>query len=200
MREIVRFGRRTTWTPPAGSNLIGERVAVIGAGGIAHALVALLEPFRCEVAVVGNGRGTIPGTTTLGPDALHAASAEARVVVLALALTPATTGIVNAQLLGAMRSDAFLVNVARGRHVVTDDLVVALRDGAIAGAALDVTDPEPLPDGHPLWTMDNCIITPHTADTPEMADPLLAERVRINTAHFVRGEPLDGLVDATKGY
>jgi phosphoglycerate dehydrogenase-like enzyme len=200
MREIVRFGRRTTWTSPSGRNLIGARVVVVGAGGIGRSLVALLEPFRCQVTVVGNGRGTVPGAATLGPDALRAACADALVVVLALALTPATVGIVDAELLAAMRSDAHLVNVARGRHVVTDDLVVALRDRVIAGAALDVTDPEPLPDGHPLWTMDNCIITPHTADTPEMADPLLAERVRINTAHFVRSEPLEGLVDPARGY
>jgi len=200
LREIVRFGRRTTWTSPAGTNLVGRRVVVVGAGGVARALVGLLEPFRCEVTVVRNGGAAIAGTTTVGPEALRAACADAAVVVLALALTPATVGIVDAGVLGAMRPDAHLVNVARGRHVVTEDLVRALRDGAIAGAALDVTDPEPLPDGHPLWTMPNCIVTPHTADTPEMADPLLAERVRLNTARFVRGEALEGLVDPAKGY
>ena len=70
-----------------------------------------------------------------------------------------------------MESHAWLVNVARGAHVVTDDLVTALREGWIGGAGLDVTDPEPLPDGHPLWDLPNCIITPHTANTTEMARP-----------------------------
>jgi phosphoglycerate dehydrogenase-like enzyme len=70
----------------------------------------------------------------------------------------------------------------------------------IAGAALDVTDPEPLPDGHALWECPNCIISPHTADTYEMVLPLLAERIRINVAHFAAGEPLIGLVDPEAGY
>jgi phosphoglycerate dehydrogenase-like enzyme len=99
-----------------------------------------------------------------------------------------------------MEDHAVLVNVARGRHVVTDDLVAALRDGVIGGAGLDVTDPEPLPDGHPLWSAPNCIVTPHVGNTPAMARPLLAERVRANVARFGRGEELLGLVDLESGY
>jgi len=120
--------------------------------------------------------------------------------VLALALTPETTGIIGAAELAAMGSGAWLVNVARGRHVDTDALVAALRDGVIAGAALDVTDPEPLPDGHALWDLDNCIVTPHTADTIEMVVPLLADRIRKNVRLLAAGEPLEGLVDASAGY
>ena len=99
-----------------------------------------------------------------------------------------------------MDEQSWLVNVARGRHVDTDALVAALREGTIAGAALDVTDPEPLPDGHPLWTMPNCIITPHTADTWDMIMPHLAERITANVAHFVAGEPFEGPVDPAAGY
>ena len=99
-----------------------------------------------------------------------------------------------------MRTDGWLVNVARGRHVQTDALVAALDAGTIAGAALDVTDPEPLPDGHPLWGHPRCIITPHTADTEEMTIPLLAARVRANVASFAAGRPLEGLVDPVAGY
>jgi phosphoglycerate dehydrogenase-like enzyme len=84
--------------------------------------------------------------------------------------------------------------------VVTDDLVAALRDRSIGGAALDVTDPEPLPDGHPLWTLDNALITPHTADTPEMTTPLLADRIAFNVAAFAAGTPMEGLVDPHAGY
>jgi phosphoglycerate dehydrogenase-like enzyme len=90
--------------------------------------------------------------------------------------------------------------VARGRHVQTDALVEALDSGGIAGAALDVTDPEPLPDGHPLWGRENCIVTPHTADTPEMTQPLLAARVRENVARFIAGQDLVGVVDPLAGY
>jgi phosphoglycerate dehydrogenase-like enzyme len=99
-----------------------------------------------------------------------------------------------------MDDTTWLVNVARGGHLNTDALVEALRQGSIAGAALDVTDPEPLPDGHALWDLANCIITPHTADTIEMVLPLLAERIRTNVALFAADETLVGLVDPAAGY
>ena len=106
----------------------------------------------------------VPGAErTLATDALHDALPDARLVVLALALTPDTRHIIGAGELGAMHERAWLVNVSRGGHVDTDALVDALERGVIAGAALDVTDPEPLPDGHRLWSMANCIITPHSA-------------------------------------
>jgi phosphoglycerate dehydrogenase-like enzyme len=90
--------------------------------------------------------------------------------------------------------------VARGRHVDTGALVAALTEGSIGGAALDVTDPEPLPDGHPLWQLERCIITPHTADTAEMTQPLLARRIRDNVTRFSAGQPLIGVVDPDLGY
>lgn len=82
----------------------------------------------------------------------------------------------------------------------TDDLVAALRAGAIGGAALDVTDPEPLPAGHPLWELDNCLITPHTANTWQMAEPLFAERIGANVRRWLAKEPLLGEVDPSLGY
>ncbi len=133
-------------------------------------------------------------------EGLRDALAGAKVVFVALALTPETDRIIGAAELAAMRTDAWLINVARGRHVDTDALVAALDAGAIAGAGLDVTDPEPLPDGHPLWGHPRCIITPHTADTPEMVDHMLAARVRDNVARFAAGQPLAGLVDPAAGY
>ena len=89
---------------------------------------------------------------------------------------------------------------SRGGHIVTDDLVGALENGDIGGAALDVTDPEPLPEGHPLWSLPNCIITPHVGNTPEMAVPLLGERIRENVSRWVSGRPLIGLIDPHAGY
>ena len=87
-----------------------------------------------------------------------------------------------------------------GRHIVTDDLVWALRNRAIGGAGLDVTDPEPLPADHPLWRMANCIITPHVGNTPEMAVPLLSERITTNVRRWVAGDDLVGPVFVDLGY
>ena len=121
-------------------------------------------------------------------------------LALALALTPATSGLLDRRRLELLDPDGWVVNVARGGHIVTDDLVAVLAGGRIGGAALDVTDPEPLPDGHPLWDEPRCIITPHTGNTFEMAIPLLAERVRENVRRRLAGEPLLGPVDPEAGY
>ena len=93
-----------------------------------------------------------------------------------------------------------MVNVARGRHIVTADLVDALGAPSIGGAALDVTDPEPLPEGHALWALPNCLITPHTANTYEMAIPLLSARIADNVGRFGAGKPLLGPVFPDLGY
>ncbi len=143
----------------------------------------------------------VPGAArTVATGRLAEALGDATVVFLALALTPETVRIIGAPELAAMRSDSWLVNVARGPHVDTDALVAALDSGAIGGAALDVTDPEPLPDGHPLWAQESCIITPHTADTLEMTERPLAVRIRDNVARYAAGQPLVGVVDAAAGY
>jgi phosphoglycerate dehydrogenase-like enzyme len=99
-----------------------------------------------------------------------------------------------------MDEHAWLVNVARGGLVDTDALVEALRTRSIGGAALDVTDPEPLPADHPLWDLPNCLITPHTADTPEMTRPMLASRVAENIQRLANGQELTGRVDPELGY
>ena len=99
-----------------------------------------------------------------------------------------------------MEPHAWLVNVARGRHVVTDDLVVALRRGRDRRRRARRHRPEPLPDGHPLWSLPNCIITPHVGNTPEMAQPLLAERITQNVRRLAHGEELIGPVDPELGY
>jgi phosphoglycerate dehydrogenase-like enzyme len=95
---------------------------------------------------------------------------------------------------------ALVVNVARGGHIVTEDLVAVLAAGGIGGAALDVTEPEPLPRDHPLWSEPRCIITPHSANTIAMAIPLLSERIRENVGRWLAGEVLVGPVDVDTGY
>jgi phosphoglycerate dehydrogenase-like enzyme len=201
LRSVVGYGRATTWTPPRGQNLVGAGVTILGGGGITEQLLGLLAPFGCRVTVVRRHLQPMAGADeVVGLDALADVLPGRRLVVLALALTPETRGVIATPQLAAMDDDAWLVNVARGAHVVTDDLVAALQAGSIGGAALDVTDPEPLPDGHPLWSMPNCLVTPQVGNTPDMAQPLLAERIRENTRRFAVGDPLIGLVDPVLGY
>jgi phosphoglycerate dehydrogenase-like enzyme len=201
LRNVSRYARATSWMKPAGHNLLNGRVTILGGGGITESLVRLLQPWNCHITVVRNRAEAMDGVDeVLEADRFADALPGADLVVLALPLTPETDGMFGGTEFELMEDHAVLVNVARGRHVVTDDLADALADGAIGGAGLDVTDPEPLPDGHPLWSAPNCIITPHVGNTPEMARPLLAERVRANVARFARGDDLIGLVDLHLGY
>jgi len=127
---------------------------------------------------------------------------DADVVVVAAAMTSGTAKLLGERQFALLPDTARIVNIARGGLIDTDALVAALRSGAIAGAALDVTDPEPLPDGHPLWDEPGALITPHQADTPDMVAPLLAERVGANVEAFLRadGTGFVGVVDPEAGY
>jgi phosphoglycerate dehydrogenase-like enzyme len=201
LRHLPNRVQASSWGTPSGTSLYGQPVTILGGGGITRSLLELLAPFRAETTVVRRQSDPVPGAgRTVPVEALHEVLPGSLVVVLALALTPATRGIIGADELELMDRSAWLVNVARGGHVDTDALVTALSTGSIAGAALDVTDPEPLPDGHPLWGLANCLITPHTADTIEMVLPLLAERIRQNVERFAAGQDLVGLVDPDTGY
>lgn len=201
LRHLPERLSARTWGASKGTSLFDERVTILGGGGIARALVDLLAPFRVETTVVRRSAEPVPGANrTVTVDQLHQVLPGALVVFVALALTPETERIIGAGELARMDERSWLVNVARGRNVDTDAVVEALQTGSIAGAALDVTDPEPLPDGHPLWDAPTCIVTPHTADTPEMVRPLLSARIRVNTARLAGGEPLVGVVDAEAGY
>jgi phosphoglycerate dehydrogenase-like enzyme len=201
LRVLPTRIRARSWGTPVGETLFGQQVVILGGGGIATELLALLAPFGVEATVVRRSGTPMKGATrVVGAESLADVLPSALVVFLALALTPGTTGIIGARELDLMSERGWLVNVARGAHVVTSDLVQALRDHSIGGAALDVTDPEPLPDGHPLWTMDNVIITPHTADTLEMVMPLLADRIAVNVTAFASGTPMEGLIDPEAGY
>jgi len=201
LRGLGGYARATSWTGPVGRNLIGARVTILGGGGITEELVRLLQPFDCRITVVRNKVVDMEGVDEVLESERYAdALPGADVVVLALALTPDTEGIIGRAELESMENHAWLVNVARGKHVVTDDLVWALRNGVIGGAGLDVTDPEPLPEGHPLWELPNCIITPHVGNTPEMAVPLLGERITTNVKRWSEGRDLIGPVDPGLGY
>lgn len=201
LRHLHQYAQARSWTPQAGVNLLGARVVVLGGGGITESLLRLLFPFRGHVTVVRRRPRAMQGADlVVGLDGLDAALTGAELVVLALALTPETAGILDRRRLELLAPHGWVVNVARGAHIVTDDLVAVLAEERIGGAALDVTDPEPLPDDHPLWSSPRCLITPHTGNTAAMAVPLLSERVRENVRRRIAGEPLLGPVDLLAGY
>jgi phosphoglycerate dehydrogenase-like enzyme len=201
LRQLPTRFAAHSWGAQGGTSLFGQKVTIVGGGGIAQSLLELLHPFEVESTIVNRSGVPVPAAAhTVAVSELDAALPGALVVVLALALTPQTLGIIGERQLRLMDETCWLVNVARGGHVATDALVGALTEGAIAGASLDVTNPEPLPDSHALWDLPNCIVTPHTADTMEMVLPLLADRICGNVARFAAGEPLLGLVDTRAGY
>jgi D-3-phosphoglycerate dehydrogenase len=201
-KALPRSARARAWDPDGRERvraLEGATVAIVGAGGIGRALISLLAPFGAEsVAVTRRGRPVEGAAHTLPADRLAEALPGAHYVVVAAPATDGTRHLIGAGELEAMREDAWLVNVARGSVVDTDALVDALRAGAIAGAALDVTDPEPLPDGHPLW--DLALITPHVATPPDAEAAHFAQRVGENVRRLAAGEPLEGVVDPEGGY
>ena len=202
LRVLPERVRARSWaTEQQGTSLYGLDVVIVGAGGIALELMRLLEPFGARVTIVRRSAEPVPGAErTVTADRLAEVLPTADVVVVAAALTDGTRKLVGAPEFAAMKDTAYLVNIARGGLVDTDALLDALRSGAIAGAGVDVTDPEPLPDGHPLWDEPNCLITPHQADTPEMVAPLLAERIRLNVQAFLHDGRFVGTVDPRAGY
>ncbi|MCU1454789.1 MAG: hydroxyacid dehydrogenase [Acidimicrobiales bacterium] len=201
LRGLVSYARASHWSSGQGTNLYDARITILGGGGITESLLPLLAPFRAEVTVLRRRPRPMDGAArVVGIDELHDVLPGAAGVVLALPALPDTIGIIGADELALMEPHAWLVNVARGVHVDTEALVAALQAGTIGGAALDVTDPEPLPDDHPLWRLPNVVITPHTANTQEMAEPLLSARVTENVRRFAAGEPLSGVVDPALGY
>lgn len=204
-RRVHVHARARAWRPRTGDEpertLAGATVVIVGTGGIGAALTRMLGPLGARVVGVNrSGRPLEGAARTVTVEQLGDAVADADVVVLAAALTDATRGLVDAALLRRMSAGALLVNVARGGLVDTAALVDALRAGTIAGAALDVTEPEPLPDDHPLWDLPGALVTPHVANTWAMAVPELAGLVRRNVERFARDEPLEGLVDPEAGY
>lgn len=200
LRQLHRYAAARSWRPLPGRLLTDRTVCILGAGGIGRALATMLEPFGANVVVVSRSGAPVEGARAVTADKMAPEVAAADAVVLALPLTDETRGMVDRRFLESMKADAWLVNVARGGVVVTDDLVAALRAGTIGGAALDVTEPEPLPDGHPLWELENALITPHVANTPALGAPALATLVEENARRFATGQPLLGVVDPVVGY
>jgi phosphoglycerate dehydrogenase-like enzyme len=177
------------WASFQARELAGSTVCVVGLGNIGEAVVRRLDGFGVDtIGVRYSPEKGGPTDEVVGYDeaSFHDALARSEYVVVAAPLTETTEGLFDAEAFRSMRTDAVLVNVGRGPIVDTDALVDALRTNALGGAALDVTDPEPLPADHPLWGFDDVLITPHNAGhTPRYWDRLadiVAENVRTRDA------------------
>jgi D-2-hydroxyacid dehydrogenase (NADP+) len=209
-RRLHVHVRATTWASEAGvgsgfgaaeRRLATTTVVLVGTGGIGRALLAMLQPLGPRVIAVNRSGSPLEGAEMTVPvSELHRVLGLADLLVLAASSTPETHHLIDEAALASLKPGAWLINVARGALVDTDALVQALQGGRLGGAALDVTDPEPLPDGHPLWELPNAVITPHVANTWDMALPELAALVERNVARFAAGRPLEGLVDPKAGY
>lgn len=201
-RKLPERIRATSWGEKFAVSLYDANVVIVGAGGITDELLGLLKPFRSKVTVVRNqGAVAVPGADqTLGLEQLATVLPTAQFVILACALTPKTRGLVNSELLAKFDPAAYLVNIARGPIVVTEDLLDALAGGKLAGAGIDVTDPEPLPEGHPAWDEPRLIVTPHTADTPQIVADKFSIRLRENVCAYLGSGEWVGLVDPKLGY
>jgi glyoxylate/hydroxypyruvate reductase A len=176
-----------------------RRVGVMGLGVLGQAVLAKLRGFGFRCAGWGRKSREIEGVECYaGDDALDAFLARTDILVCLLPLTDATRGILGRRVFDALPNGAAIVNVARGGHLVSDDLLRALDAGKLSAAILDVTDPEPLPVDHPLWSHPKVIVTPHVASQsqPESSAAAVLENIRRHR----RGEPLVGLVDRSRGY
>ena len=188
LRGLPRFVRQQDageWRAGFEQSLADKRVLLVGYGAIGSAIEARLLPFECEVVRVA--RSARDGVHAI--DELPTLVPTADVVVLIVPLTAETRGLVDAAFLDRMKDGALLVNVARGPVVVTDDLVAALSTGRIA-AALDVTDPEPLPADHPLWRAPNVLVSPHVGGASSAMWPRAYRLVRQQLERFAAGEQL----------
>ncbi len=189
LADLVRAQDDHVWDQQMAGAVADRRVLVIGAGNIGRAIERRLAGFECETTLVG--RTTRGGVRAMSE--LPALLPQADVVVLILPLADETRGLVDRAFLAAMKDGALLVNVARGAIVVTDDLLAEVSTGRLR-AALDVTDPEPLPPEHPLWDAPGVVLTPHVGGASDAMWPrsyrLVAEQLR----RLAQGEPLLNVV------
>jgi phosphoglycerate dehydrogenase-like enzyme len=191
-RGIPHFTREQDagrWAPRTEHSLVGARVLMVGAGDIGRTIGRMMAGFDVELIwVARTAREGVHAFEEL-PELLP----HADVVVLIVPVTPQTEGMVDAEFLAAMKDDALLVNAARGVVVDTDALLAELTAGRLR-AALDVTDPEPLPEGHPLWAAPNLLLTPHVAGAVPDTNRRAAETVAAQLRRVLAGEPLANVV------
>ena len=198
-RDVVRAQDRREWLrdSPGKRELYGSQVLILGYGAIGHEVAARLAAFGAQVTKV---RRTT-GPDTLNPKQWRGELGRFDWIVIGVPATPETRHMIGAAELAAMKSNAVLVNVARGSVIDQDALVAALGAGQIGGALLDVTTPEPLPGDHPLWALDNAQITMHLSGNAQtLMFARAAQRFLANLERYHAGEPLTPQVDYAAGY
>ncbi len=204
--SIGRQARGEGWSGNfAGSepqSLTGKTMLIAGLGGIGLEVAERAHALGMKViATRGSSREGPKYVSYVGlSDELPTLIAQADVVVAALPLTPATTNLFDSKMFGRMKKTAYFINVGRGGSVVTGDLVAALNNGTIAGAGVDVTEPEPLPKEHALWQAKNIIISPHMSARSDLGQTVRAQVLREQVRRFAAGDKLLAVVDFSKGY
>lgn len=190
-----------SWGKKFAVSLYDSHILLVGGGGITEELLSLLAAFKTRVSVVRKHPKPMDGAAeVVGFEQLDEFVAQADFVILAAALTDETMYLFNEDRFSLMKPTAYLINIARGKMIDSAALQHALENAVIAGAAVDVTDPEPLPDGHPLWNTPNLIITPHTADTNAQVIRLFCKRIDDNVRAWLGSGEWVGQVDPKLGY
>jgi len=198
-RDVVRAQERKEWLldSPGKRELAGSKALLLGYGAIGKLIQPRLEAFDVEVTVVRRSGGE----GVLKPDEWRSRLGEFDWIILAVPATPETDGMIGADELSVMKSDAILINIARGSVVDQPALISAIEAKKIGGAFLDVTTPEPLPEDHQLWTLDNAHISMHLSGRAQ--DKMFirsAERFLANLERYRRGEPVTPVFDPARGY
>ncbi len=204
--QAIRNQQTGAWEPRGVASgmreVHGRTMLVVGLGGIGTEVARRAHGLGMRVLATRNSSRDGPDfVERVGlSDELLALAAEADVVVNATPLTPETTGIFDRAFFNAMKPGGYFVSIGRGASAVTADLMAALESGQLAGAGLDVTDPEPLPADHPLWRMPNVVITPHVASGSDVQDERTLILISENLRRYAAGEPLLNVVDVERGY
>jgi phosphoglycerate dehydrogenase-like enzyme len=200
--ELMAQQRDHTWHMRRLGEVSGLTVGIVGLGNIGAEIARRCKALDMRVVATRRhpGNGSPHADEVLPPDQLPRLLAAAHFVVIAAPLTPVTQSMISELEFRRMRDDAWLINIARGGIVDQTALVQALREGWIAGAALDVFETEPLPAASPLWDMNNVIVTPHNAWSTPHFKAREAELFLDNLDHYVQGQPLRNVVDPNKGY
>ncbi|WP_022889546.1 2-hydroxyacid dehydrogenase [Agromyces italicus] len=185
--DFVRAAGEGRWAPARYESLADRRVIVVGYGGVGRAIEARLEPFEVEITrVAGRARDDERGRIH-GVDELPALLPEAEIVIVGVPLNDATTGLVDADFLAALPDGALVVNIARGKVADTEAVLAEASSGRLR-FALDVTDPEPLPDGHPLFALPNVLVSPHVGGASTAMIPRMARLLREQIERMLRGD------------
>jgi glyoxylate/hydroxypyruvate reductase A len=199
MPEYEAQARDRVWRLLPQAHPADRRIGILGLGVLGGAVARALAGFGLDVAGWSGGPKSIDGVTAHhGEDGLFAVLERSEILVCLLPLTRETDGILDATTLGALPPGGHLINVARGAHVVDDDLLALLDSGHIAHATLDVFATEPLPDDHPYWSHPRVMVTPHASawTLPKTAAETIADNIRRHRA----GQPMTHVVDLDKGY